>query len=181
MGLQRLTISLKPFLVQTVLFQSAKILDHCAQAQRRIATKNQWHQLYLVDSSTKANKNSLNTAYAHQHIYAAYNMFAKLFANMLACLLFFFDIKSKFQQLQTCNGSLIHICPSCSNSLKLLLSISLIVNADNYLILIICKIIVNKIKFQKYSMLLDSAQGMQGFAAKLLYFGKVCRPKTQST
>ena len=44
---------LKHFLVQTAQFQSAKILDHCAQAQRRIATKNQWHQLCLVASSTK--------------------------------------------------------------------------------------------------------------------------------
>merc|ERR1712227_935722 len=39
--------------VQTAQFQSAKILDHCAQAQKRIATKNQWHQLCLVASSIK--------------------------------------------------------------------------------------------------------------------------------
>ena len=45
---------LKQFLVQTAQFQSAKILDHCAQAQRRIATKNQWHQLCLAASSTKS-------------------------------------------------------------------------------------------------------------------------------
>ena len=45
---------LKQFSVQTAQFRSAKILDHCAQAQRRIATKNQWHQLCLAASSTKS-------------------------------------------------------------------------------------------------------------------------------
>ena len=78
---------LKHFLVQTAQFQSAKILDHCAQARKRIATKNQWRQLCLVASSTKPNiLNAIKCSYfMFISVYA--NMFAKLFANMFAYLL----------------------------------------------------------------------------------------------
>ena len=140
---------LKLFSVQTAQFQSAKILDHCAQAQKRIATRNQWHQLYLVASSTKPNILPYTVCVSvHQCICQYVRQTVRQYVRLSAL----FDIRSKFQQLQTCNESLLHLCPSSCNSLKLLLNISLIVNADNYLILIVCRKIVNKIKFQKYIM-----------------------------